>query len=212
MSAPIPLSEWPGKDDTVEIDGASWWTPLLSHAPRSVPGAELRLTQYKRGVYNMEGIGGYQYWQTRTRLPVASLRVSEEGEWRAWMVDDPLHWYGMREAVERLPTGTVACAGLGLGLMLHHLRDRDDVTQITVVERSQAVVDLISPTLPEDARVKIVVGDFYDHVQRNPAPDGVLWDLAVGEQEQTRPQVIVGQAYVGAFWPTTELVQFGLKP
>lgn len=55
--------------------------------------------------------------------------------------------------------GHVLIAGLGLGLILHMLRERmDKIQSITVVELSQDVIDLVAPYY-QMPKVKIVQGD-----------------------------------------------------
>ena len=54
--------------------------------------------------------------------------------------------------------GRVLIHGLGLGLLVHQLLEKDDVEHIRVVEINQNVIDLVSPTI-DDPRVEIVHGD-----------------------------------------------------
>lgn len=47
--------------------------------------------------------------------------------------------------------GSVLVAGLGVGLILHNIKekfDRGDITDVTVIEKSQDVIDLVGPLFP----------------------------------------------------------------
>jgi hypothetical protein len=164
----------------------------------------------------MEGTSGYQFYRVSGgRLPVMCLQRRAEGRktWKTWMVDDPLHWCAMRELVLDLPAGRLLVAGLGLGLFAHHMLERPDITDIEVVEIDPDVIALITPTLPEDPRVKITQGDYYAHIEHGLSvqPDAILWDLAVGNQEQTYPDFMRGMMLTTAFLPGVPLSCFGIR-
>ena len=198
----------------IDIDGRRWSTPLTAVELRTVGTARLRQSHY-RGMYHANGVNGYEYWQTRYWLPVTSLQLKEGRRWNTWMVDDPVHWWGMREAVADLPAGRILVAGLGLGLMLHHMARQPRFTTITVVEQNPDVITLIRPTLPENDRVQIYDGDFYRWIERASANgvtyDGILWDLAVGDPEDTRGDLLRGMALCALHLPGVPLRQFGIR-
>jgi len=198
------------------IDGRTWRTPLTQVPLRTVRSARLKKVHY-RGTYHNEGIDGFEYWRSTTWLPVIILQQWQgrrrPGErWKIWMVDDPVHWHGMAEAVADLPAGEILVAGLGLGLMLHHMAAQPRFTRITVVENNRDVVELMQPTLPPDPRVTIVVDDFYRVLATQPPVDGVLWDLATGSPSETFADLVTGktmvQLYLGGGVP---VVQFGVR-
>lgn len=58
--------------------------------------------------------------------------------------------------------GNVLIAGLGLGMVLKALLAKDDVTHITVVEKSEDVIKLVSPFY-QDERVTIVHEDIFNY-------------------------------------------------
>lgn len=192
----------------------TWRTPLTDKAPAVSGTARLKRVNY-RGLYNSEGVGGFEFYQTTGWMPVVGLQQRAGRAWKTWMVDDPVHWDGMREAVEDLPGGRVLVAGLGLGLFLHHMKTDERFTEIVVVEANPDVVGLMRPTLPDDPRVAIVVDDFYGYVWnggrfRHDNFDCVLWDLAVGTPDQTRQEFLKGRA-MATLCVGAPLVQFGLK-
>ncbi len=162
-----------------------WKTPFTDLPVVEVGNARLGAKVYKRGFYAMEGMCGYDSYWVRSRFKVRALeRRSNDGSWKVWMVDDPLHWVGMKGYVEELPPGEILVGGLGLGLCLHHMAALDRFTKITVVEVDRDVIDLITPTLPSDDRVIIVRDNFYHYLRPERKFDGILWDLAVGSPHE----------------------------
>jgi hypothetical protein len=205
------------REDVMIVEAEGWRTPLTGVMGRR---GSVRLAQtHYRGVYHAEGLDGAKWMYVPNWLPVTVLQERRDG-WQDWMVDDPLHWLGMRRTVAHLPSGRIVCAGLGLGLMLHHIvNDRPDITEVRVIEKNPDVIDLITPTLPADPRFTIVEADFYKYTQQRAdaafdtpgEPDGVLWDLAVGDGNSPEVQkgFIMARAYVHGYWPGAELVIFG---
>lgn len=61
--------------------------------------------------------------------------------------------------------GNVLIAGLGLGMVLKALLEKDDVTHITIVEKSEDVIKLVSPFY-KDERVTIVHEDIFNYKPR----------------------------------------------
>jgi len=58
--------------------------------------------------------------------------------------------------------GHVLIGGLGLGMIVHPLMSNDDVSTVTVVERSPDVIDLIQPTLPNGKPVTVICADIFE--------------------------------------------------
>lgn len=201
------------ENDTIQV--RSWNTPLSSQPDRTVGQARLRHLRMTRGVYHFEGMKGFEYYQITKafRCAVLERRKSTLGNWKTWMTDDPLHWTAMKTLCDRLPAGRVLAAGLGLGLMAHHLCRREDITKIRIIELSPDVISLISPTLPEDARIEVINANFYGYIQQPEAreTDSVLWDLAVGEKHETKNDLISAAIQCAAFLPGVPLYQFGLR-
>ena len=174
----------------------------------------------------MEGIEGFEFVKVeKARLPVTMLQRREFShrygngsratKWKTWMVDDPLHWFGMRERVMSLPPGKLLVAGLGLGLFAHHLMARPDITEVLVIEIDLDVINLILPTLPDHPNLTVMQGDFYEFAAKSKGaiwqPDAVLWDLAVGGPDETRGDFYRGLAATVTAFPNAHLSQFGLR-
>lgn len=200
-------------NDTIQI--RSWRTPLTAAEARTVGEARLRHVRKTRGVYRFEGTKGFEFYQVTKPFSCAILerRKSSRGKsWQQWMTDDPLHWVAMRKLCNRLPAGRILVAGLGLGLMAHHLVRRRDIQRIQIVELSADVIQLISPTLPEDDRIEIKNDDFYNYIRRPSAKsnEAVLWDLAVGQPNETKDDFIYSFVQVAGNLGLP-LYQFGLR-
>lgn len=162
-----------------------WETPLTGLPVVEIGDARLAHTMYDRGFHGMGGMGGYESYWLRSRFKVRTLeRRSKDGSWKVWMVDDPLHWLGMKGYVDELPGGKVLVGGLGLGLCLHHMAPLGRFTEITVVEIDRDVISLISPTLPPDSRIAIVNEDVCRYLRPEMRFDGILWDLSVGTPDE----------------------------
>ena len=68
--------------------------------------------------------------------------------------------------------------GLGLGMLLHALLPKPEVTSITVVEIEQDVVNLTAPHFQEhinSGRLKIVVADCFKHIPPKGQKYGAVW-------------------------------------
>jgi len=195
------------------INSQEWKTPLTGTPLQTVNTARLRHLRY-RGTYYMEGVKGHEYYRTTSGwLPVVGLQQRQGRRWETWMVDDPLHWYGIGEAVDDLPDGRILVAGLGLGLMLHHMATQPRFTRITVVEVNPDVIALIAPLAPKDDRIQIIEADFYRYIESiTPADiEGVFWDLAVGTPQETWPSMLRGSVLCDIHLPGVPVVQFGKR-
>ena len=142
---------------------ATWRTPATDYKLGKVGIAELRRSHYKRGVYVMEGVLGYPVFLVSSPIPVTTLYIRGN----QWMVDDPLHWLGMK-SIANASSGRVLVIGLGLGLLVHALGANQDIRHVTVVEQERDVISLIKPLLTgvsggTDDRywLKIVKADFW---------------------------------------------------
>lgn len=201
----------------LDVDARAWRTPLTG-VVASTDNARLVSDTYARGFYRFEGTmgpgGRAEFYRVHSgRLPLTLLQRRDGNRWKTWMLDDPLHWFGMAEAVDALPSGPVLVAGLGLGLFAHHIVNRDDIPSVTVVELDPDVIDLVRPTLPDDDRINIVEGNFYTYL-RQPGLrpfSGVLWDLAVGDAHDVVADFYIAAGVVARHLPDAELVMFGQR-
>lgn len=133
----------------------NWKT--VDYPEKRYKSASITKTVYKEGYYLMEGVDGYDLFQVLKPITVTELRINNN----VVMVDDPLHWIGMQRLAEACK-GKVLIGGLGLGLILRHLKRNKNVSKIVVVEINKDVIELIKPLLPEDKRVSIYLGNVLD--------------------------------------------------
>lgn len=121
---------------------------------------------------------GYDYCVFMREAVLTLLQERVENKWRDWMVDSPYEWYAMGEYAIRAYGPNILVGGLGLGLILHHLVTRRDIKKITVVEISRDVIQMISPHIPKDRRIKIVHGDIFNLVPQF-ASEGRKFDTII---------------------------------
>ena len=55
-----------------------------------------------------------------------------------------------------LASGSILINGLGLGVALSAILKKDTVSNVTIVEKSKNVIDLVAPTYLQDKRVEII--------------------------------------------------------
>lgn len=141
----------------------------------------LRKVRYSKGLYRMEGVMGYEYFELIKPITVTKLEFRNAlGEkWSSLMVDDPLHWLGMKELASKC-SGSVLVGGLGMGLILHHLLENKDVQAITVIEIDQELTSFIQPYLPKDNKIKVNQANYFSYVIDTPERyDSAVIDLWV---------------------------------
>lgn len=59
--------------------------------------------------------------------------------------------------------GNVLIGGLGIGLILLAIQDKEEVKQITVVEKNKEVIELVGNQLPLNSKVHIVHDDVFEY-------------------------------------------------
>lgn len=58
--------------------------------------------------------------------------------------------------------GDVLIGGLGIGLIILAIQNKEDVDSITVIEKEKDIIDLVKPQLPLNNKVKIINSDVYE--------------------------------------------------
>lgn len=74
------------------------------------------------------------------------------------MSNTPMEIRTCQDFIERA-TGRVLINGLGLGMVLHAILQKDDVTHVTVIEKEQDVINLVAASFATDPRVEIIHAD-----------------------------------------------------
>jgi hypothetical protein len=151
----------------------NWRTPATDYPRTHLRDVSISTITYD-GFHECFGVRGQRVFYA-DHIPVTILKIRD----KVWMVDDPPHWWNIQDQSQTFH-GHVLCAGLGLGLIVHALHARPEVTKITVVEQERSVIDLVVPWLPQE-KLEIVHDDFWHHAkERDVQPDGVFFDLFVG--------------------------------
>lgn len=78
------------------------------------------------------------------------------------MSDTPMEKETNRDFV-RNAHGNVLIGGLGIGLIVLAIQDKEDVKQITVVEKNREVIELVGKQLPLNSKVCIVNDDVFEY-------------------------------------------------
>jgi spermidine synthase len=81
-----------------------------------------------------------------------------------WMSDSPNEYYAMWELSSRVKPPKILIGGLGIGLLAHILSLRNDINEISIVEKNINIIDLIKKYLPRDNRIRIIEGDFLEYL------------------------------------------------
>jgi hypothetical protein len=90
-------------------------------------------------------------------IPPGRYRRLSNG-WDVVMSNTPMEIRTCQDFLERA-TGRVLINGLGLGMVLHAILQKDDVTHVTVIEKEQDVINLVAASFANDPRVEIIHAD-----------------------------------------------------
>lgn len=59
--------------------------------------------------------------------------------------------------------GNILINGLGLGMILEKILEKDEVKQVTVIEFDERVINLVGPTFKNDSRVTIIHANAFEY-------------------------------------------------
>lgn len=90
-------------------------------------------------------------------IPPGRYRRLSNG-WDVVMSNTPMEIRTCQDFLERA-TGRVLINGLGLGMVLHAILQKEDVTHVTVIEKEQDVINLVAASFANDPRVEIIHAD-----------------------------------------------------
>lgn len=117
------------------------------------------VTREKATISNLRALFNHRPSEVITEGVYTILKNKHTGE--IIMSDTPMEHDTNKTAVEKA-TGNVLIAGLGIGMILLPIQLKQEVTQITVVEKHQELIDLIAPQLPLNKKVNIVSADIHE--------------------------------------------------
>lgn len=80
--------------------------------------------------------------------------------------------------------GKVLVGGLGLGMVLKCLLEKETVTKVTVVEKSSDVINLVASAYSDDPRVEIIHSDIFEYkpIERYDCAWFDIWDEISGNE------------------------------
>ena len=75
----------------------------------------------------------------------------------------------------RNATGNVLVNGLGIGVLLQALLNKEDIDKITVIEKSKNVIELVADTYLKDKRVEVINADAFEYKPTKTARYNAVW-------------------------------------
>lgn len=97
----------------------------------------------------------------RNPLPCGDyVRLMERGE--VVMSDTPMEKRTNKKFI-RYAHGDVFIAGLGIGLVVLPIQEKEDVTSITILEKNPEIIEMVGEQLPLNDKVTIIQGDVFEH-------------------------------------------------
>lgn len=87
------------------------------------------------------------------------------------MSDTPMEHRTNYEILKKA-NGDVLIGGLGIGMILIPLMNKEEVKSITIIEKYQDIIDIVGSQLPLNNKVKIIQGDIFN----NDFPRGTNFD------------------------------------
>lgn len=106
-------------------------------------------------LFNLRACRDHYMFQMKTGKYV---RLSVEG--RLMMSDTPMERISNKKFID-YADGRVLIAGLGIGLIIHNILQKQSITEIVIIEKYQDVIDLVSPHFT-DTRIKIICADIFE--------------------------------------------------
>lgn len=191
----------------------SWETPASHYKEAQVGNYRLKKSEYLPGYYSHYMMDGYAFVKVEKPIPLMLLQEFRDGEWHDWMADTPMDYTALQK-MAGAAHGRVLTSGLGLALVTHELVKNPNVSEVTIVERSPEVVQLVSQYLPKE-KVRLVLGDLWGFVEK----DDTEWGMAIvdiwvtkGKEEHTRvfqEHVLPASNYMRAKYPNTTMAFHG---
>lgn len=93
------------------------------------------------------------------------------------MSDTPMEHRTNYEILNKA-NGDVLIGGLGIGMILIPLMQKEEVKSITIVEKYKEIIDMVGSQLPLNDKVKIIEGDIFDNTfKRGTKFDTIYFDI-----------------------------------
>jgi hypothetical protein len=162
-----------------------WRTPASEIPAQQVGKYEIIKKPIGRGQsLDMEGTFGYDEAVFLEPTTITVLREKGKPEEEVIMSDAPMEYYSMWELVARTRGPKVLLGGLGLGILANLLASRPDIEEITVIEISPEIIQMVKPYL--HPKVRVVRGDFLNPPSEicNEHFDTVICDIYTKEGQE----------------------------
>lgn len=133
------------------------------------------LTEGKEGVFKLDKFEIKQY-DIFNRIPKGSyIRLIDKND--CIMSDTPMEKRTNSKFVENA-NGDVFIAGLGIGLIILAIQDKEEVRSITVLEKEEDIIKLVGSQLPLNKKVKIIKGDVFNYkFPKDTKFDSIYFDI-----------------------------------
>jgi len=144
--------------------------------------AKIERVKYKRGLYLMEGVSGYDFFYVTKPIMINVLKINDEEV----MNDDPLHYYGMKLLADE-SKGRDLTAGLGLGLYTIFLQSNTNVESVTVIELNNDIKQLVEPMIRKYIKkpTQIIIDDIMNWKKKARSFDTIMLDIwAINKPDQ----------------------------
>lgn len=144
---------------------------------------------------SLEEARKYNFWVPKSMavFPGEYVRLFINGE--LMMSDTPMERRTNVEFVVNA-NGHVLIAGLGLGMIVNALREKikdGDVTQITIIEKEQDVVDMIRPFLHEiekECQINYITADILEYKpEKGSKFDSIYFDIWPDISPENLPEI-----------------------
>ena len=103
------------------------------------------------------------------------------------MSDTPMEWRTNRECIY-YAHGDVLIGGLGIGMIIMAIQDKESVKSITIVEKNPDVIAAVKDQLPLNNKVRVIEGDVFTYVPDRKY-DCVYMDIWGDVSEDTYPEM-----------------------
>jgi len=120
--------------------------------------------------------GQARYVKPGTYTRLVRNHSDEKPDGALVMSDTPAECDENKEAVDRA-AGHCLVHGLGIGVVINAMLLRDEVTKVTVIEKSQEVIDLVGPYYMDKFgdRLEIICADAHEWKSPRGMKYGVVW-------------------------------------
>ncbi len=197
----------------------SWKTPC--QVPAGERGnARVIIESQPPGYYRFKEMwGGWITYEALDTFYYTSLQDRDPaGEWKTWMTDQPQWWFAMDDIAQESRGGHYLIGGLGLGIIVHQLARRPNkVKTITIVEKSQDVIDLVLPHLPDPFHMSVIQDDFWEWADPErsgslPNYDVIITDMWRGDRKSEAVMRAVARTHfvINQRWPESQQFYHGM--